>query len=120
MDKAVAAHADREVHVVLDNFSTHKTAAVGEWLAEHPNVTFHFTPTSGSWLNQVEIFFGIITKQAIRRGTFRSVSQLIHTIDRYIASYNTDSKPFRWTADANTILTKVRWVQAEARKLTGH
>ena len=120
MDKAVAAHADREVHVVLDNFSAHKTAAVGDWLLAHPNVSFHYTPTSGSWLNQVEIFFGVITKQAIRRGTFTSVAQLIRTIDRYIASYNTTSRSFAWTADAKTILTKVRWVQTEARKLTGH
>ena len=74
--------------MVLDNFSTHSTAAVKEWLAEHPNFHFHFTPVSGSFMNQVETWFGVITKQAIRRGTFKSVAHLIRRINDYIANWN--------------------------------
>ena len=69
-----------KLHVVCDNYATHKHPAVKAWLARHPRITLHFTPTSGSWLNLVEIFFGIITRQAIRRGTFGSVRDLIEAI----------------------------------------
>ncbi len=120
MTRTVAAHPDRDIHVVLDNFSTHKTQAVRDWLAANPRVTFHFTPTSSSWMNQVEIWFNIITKQAIRRGTFKSVKQLVNDIDNYIASYNTRAKPFKWTATAESILSRVAHVTSEVRKLTGH
>jgi transposase len=75
--KAVKPHAGKQIHVVLDNLSTHDTPDVRAWLAANPNVTFHFTPTGSSWLNMIEIWFGIITRQAIRRGTFTSVNALI-------------------------------------------
>jgi transposase len=88
------AHPDVELHVVCDNYATHKHANVNAWLAENPRVTLHFTPTSCSWLNMVEIFFGIITKQAIRRGSFHSVDDLEATISTYIASYNERATPF--------------------------
>ena len=78
--KAVKPHADKDVHVVLDNLSTHNTPDVQDWLKLNPNVTFHFTPTGSSWLNQVEIWFGNITRQSIRRGTFSSVKVLINQI----------------------------------------
>jgi hypothetical protein len=95
------------IHVLLDNLSTHSGSDVDKWLAKHPNVTFHFTPTGSSWLNQVETWFGIITKQAIRRGTFGSLRQLINTINDYITNWNHDSKPFTWTATENEIIVKV-------------
>ena len=84
---------------------------------KHPNVTFHFTPTGSSWLNQVEIWFGIITRQAIRRGTFRSLRQLINTINTYITKWNHDSKPFTWTTTANEIITRVRLIHRDFKKL---
>jgi transposase len=117
MDQVVSAHGGREIHVVLDNLSTHSGSDVDAWLTRHPNVTFHFTPTGSSWLNQVETWFGIITRQAIRRGTFGSVRQLINTINAYIAKWNQDSKPFIWTATANEIITKVRLVHQDFNKL---
>jgi transposase len=117
MDQVVPAHGGREVHVVLDNLSTHSGSDVDAWLTKHPNVTFHFTPTGSSWLNQVETWFGIITRQAIRRGTFGSVRQLINAINAYIANWNQDSKPFTWTATANEIIAKVRLVHQDFNKL---
>jgi transposase len=82
-----------------------------------PNVTFHFTPKGSSWLNQVETWFGIITRQAIRRGTFKSVRQLINIINTYITSWNQGSQPFSWTATANEIITKVRLVHQDFKNL---
>jgi transposase len=117
MDQVVAAHDGREIHVVLDNLSTHSGPDVDTWLTKHPNVTFHFTPTGSSWLNQVETWFSIITRQAIRRGTFGSVRQFINTINAYIANWNQDSKPFTWTVTANEIIAKVRLVHQDFNKL---
>jgi transposase len=117
MDQVVASYDGREIHVVLDNLSTHSGSDVDKWLTKHPNVTFHFTPTGSSWLNQVEIWFGIITKQAIRRGTFRSVRQLINTINTYITNWNQDSKPFTWTATADAVIAKVRMLHQDFKKL---
>lgn len=117
MDQVVATHEGREVHVVLDNLSTHSGPDVDTWLTKHPNVTFHFTPTGSSWLNQVETWFGIITRQAIRRGTFGSVRQLINTINAYITNWNEDSRPFIWTPTANEIIAKVRLVHQDFNKL---
>jgi transposase len=96
----------RQLHVVCDNYATHKHPNVVAWLAKHPRVHLHFTPTSGSWLNMVEIFFGIITKQAIRRGTFDSVRDLKHAIRTYIDGWNDRCQPFVWTKDADTILAR--------------
>ena len=98
----------RQLHVVCDNYATHKHPNVQTWLAKHPRVQLHFTPTSGSWLNMVEIFFGIITKQAIRRGTFDSVRDLKRAIRTYIDGWNDRCQPFIWTKDADTILTRTR------------
>lgn len=100
--------ADLDVHVVADNYSTHKHAKVRAWLAKHPRFTVHFTPTYSSWLNQVEIWFNIITQRAIRRGSFRKVSELIRRIERYTDHWNTNAKPFVWTATADSILAKVK------------
>ena len=94
------------LHVVCDNYGTHKHPAVRAWLAHNPRITLHFTPTSGSWLNLVEIFFGIITRQAIRRGTFTSVTDLIAAIQTYIDGWNERAHPFTWTKTADQILAK--------------
>jgi transposase len=117
MDEVVSHHPSRELHVVLDNLSTHSGDDIDAWLAKHPNVTFHFTPTGSSWLNQVEIWFGIITRQAIRRGTFGSVRQLIATINNYIDTWNQDAAPFTWTATPDEIITKVRMLHRDFKKL---
>ena len=94
------------LHVVADNYATHTHPAVQAWLAKHPRVRMHFTPTSGSWLNLVEVFFGIITRQAIRRGTFTSVKDLIAAIETFIDAWNDRCQPFVWTKTADEILTK--------------
>jgi transposase len=94
------------LHVVADNYATHKHPAVTAWLAKNPRVTMHFTPTSGSWLNLVEVFFGIITRQAIRRGTYTSVKDLIAAIEAFIDGWNDRCQPFVWTKTADEILTK--------------
>lgn len=94
------------LHVVCDNYSTHKHPRVKAWLERNPRITLHFTPTSGSWLNMIEIFFGIITRQAIRRGSFGSVRDLVDAIRRFIDGWNDRCEPFTWTKDADTILTK--------------
>jgi transposase len=95
-----------KLHVVCDNYATHKHPAVQAWLARNPRVTLHFTPTSGSWLNLVEIFFGIITRQAIRRGTHRSVEELIEAIETFIDGWNDRCRPFIWTKTADDIIAK--------------
>jgi len=117
LKKAVKPHAGKEVHVVLDNLSTHTTPEVQDWLADNPHVRFHFTPKGSSWINQIETWFGIITRQSIRRGTFTSVKVLIKQIRDYITHWNTAAKPFTWTATAEEILAKVRLVQASIKKL---
>jgi transposase len=96
------------LHVVADNYATHKHPAVQAWLAKHPRLRMHFTPTSGSWLNLVEVFFGIITRQAIRRGTFTSVKDLIAAIEDFINGQNDRCHPFTWTKTAEEILPKCR------------
>lgn len=90
----VAQYPDRELHVVVDNLETHFTPDVSDWLANNPYITFHGTPVGVSWLNQIEIWFGLITRQAIRRGTFNSVQQLVTTIKYYITNWNGECKPF--------------------------
>lgn len=85
---------ERELHVILDNYCTHKKC--DDWLAQHPNVHFHFTPTSASWLNQVEIWFGIMSRKALRGASFRSVAELSQAINAFIAAYNPTAKPFKW------------------------
>ena len=90
--------------MVVDNYATHKHPDVKAWLARNPRIALHFTPTSGSWLNMVEIFFGIITRQAIRRGSFTSVAQLVAAIGRFIDGWNERCAPFVWTKTAEQIL----------------
>jgi len=96
------------LHVVCDNYATHKHPNVTAWLAKHPRVQLHFTPTSGSWLNMVEIFFGIITRQAIRRGTFHSVKDLETAIGNYIDGWNERAHPFTWTKNAHDIIAHAK------------
>jgi transposase len=117
LKKAVTPHAGKDVHVVLDNLSTHTTPEVMDWLAAHPHVRFHFTPKGSSWVNQIETWFGIITRQSIRRGTFTSVKVLIKQIRDYITYWNTNPTPFVWTATAEEILAKVQLVQTSIKKL---
>ena len=102
--------ADLQVHLIVDNASTHKSAEVQRWLASKRRARFHFhfTPTSSSWLNQVERLFGIITDRMIRRGTFHNVAELESAIYRWLAVWNTCPKPFTWTASADVIIEKVR------------
>ena len=90
----------------MDNYATHKTPRVKQWFAKHPEYRIHFTPTSASWLNQVERFFAEITTRRIRRGVFRSVRALEQAINAYLEEHNKDPKPFRWTADADLILER--------------
>jgi transposase len=96
------------VHAILDNYATHKHPKVRAWLARHPNWVFHFTPTSGSWLNAVENFFSVITRRRIRRGVFKSVVDLQAAINRYLDEHNANPKPFVWTKPAKDILANVR------------
>lgn len=99
---------DLDVHLVVDNYSTHKHERVKNWLALHPRYHVHFTPTYASWLNQVEIWFNRITQQAIRRGTFGSVKELVSKIDQFVKHHNASTKPFIWTATADSILDKIK------------
>jgi transposase len=96
-----------DLHLIVDNYATHKHPKVKAWLAKHPRFHLHFTPTSASWLNLVERFFGLITEDAIRRGVFRSVADLEAAIEAYLDHHNADPKPFIWTAPAANILEKV-------------
>ncbi len=97
-----------DVHLIVDNYATHKHARVRRWLAARPRYQVHFTPTYASWLNQVELWFNIVTQKAIRRGTFRSVPDLVAKIDRFVQSYNAQARPFIWTATADSILEKIQ------------
>jgi transposase len=98
---------DLDVHIIMDNYATHKHAKVQSWLKKHPRFHFHFIPTSSSWLNLVERWFGKLTDKQIRRGTFQNVPELISAIERYIADNNRNPKPFVWTASADKIQTKI-------------
>jgi transposase len=108
LKQVARAHPRVELHVICDNYSTHTHENIRGWLAKNPRITLHFTPTSCSWLNMVEIFFGIITRQAIRRGTFTSVADLQAAIGDFIDAYNQRAKPFTWTKTADEILDKIK------------
>ena len=99
--------SELELHLILDNYRTHKHANVEAWLAKHPRFHLHFTPTSSSWLNLVERWFRELTEKAIRRGVFHSVPDLIDAIHAFLAAHNQDPQPFVWTASADAILEKV-------------
>jgi len=96
-----------DLHLVVDNYATHKHAKVKAWFKRHPRFHLHFTPTSASWINLVERFFGLITDDAIRRGVFHSVTELKIAIEAYLEQHNVAAKPFIWTAPAADILEKV-------------
>ncbi len=100
--------ADLDLHLIVDNYATHKHKAVERWLIRHPRCHLHFTPTSASWLNLVERFFAELTQKRIRRGVFKTVKQLVAAIDHYLDQRNQHPKPFIWTASVQTILEKVR------------
>jgi len=110
---------DTSVHLVLDNYATHKTPAVQRWLKRHPRYHLHFTPTSASWLNQVERVFADLTEKQLRRGVFTSVAALESAALKYLDERNDDAKPFTWTADADTILSRVATNHARTSK-SGH
>jgi len=107
-----------QVHLILDNYSTHKHENVGKWLAKHPRFHLHFTPTASSWLNLVERWFGKLTDKALRRGVFHSVPDLITAIEAYLAANNENPEPFLWTATADSILAKVRRGRVALQQIT--
>jgi transposase len=100
------------IHVILDNYGSHKHPKVLRWLGRHPRFVFHFTPTSGSWLNAVETFFSALTRRRLKRGSFRSIVDLQAAIHRYIAEHNDDPKPFTWTRTPQQILAKLNPLNA--------
>ena len=100
------AYPRRQLHLVLDNYGTHKHPTVRAWLDRHPRIHLHFTPTSASWMNLVEVFFSIITRQAIRRGSFPSVADLVAAIRRFCDAWNQRCQPFVWAKDADDIMIK--------------
>ncbi|MCW2319171.1 transposase [Rhodoblastus acidophilus] len=100
--------AGKVVHVILDNYAAHKHPKVRQWLDRNPRWTFHFTPTSASWLNAVEGFFAILTKRRLKRGVFRSVVDLQAAINRFLEEHNVEARPFTWTADPDKIIAAVR------------
>jgi transposase len=121
LKQVAKAYPRVKLHIVADNYATHKHPKVKAWLDRNPRITMHFTPTSGSWMNMVEIFFGIITRQAIRRGSFASVRELTDTIGRFIDAWNERCEPFIWTKDADAILAKAqRSTKAKDSALTRH
>lgn len=105
IDKSIPV--DLDIHIILDNYASHKHPKIKGWLANHDRFHLHFIPTYSSWLNQVERWFGLITDRAIRRGSFSSVKELITKIDTFVTSWNEDSKPFVWHATADSILEKI-------------
>lgn len=107
IDQTIPAEPGVEIHLVMDNYATHKTPQVQRWLAKRPRYQVHFTPTSASWLNQVERFFAEITEKRIRRNAFHSVKALEQAIQDYLEHHNQNPQPFQWTADADLILSRV-------------
>jgi transposase len=99
--------ADLDVHLIMDNYATHKTQAIREWLAKRPRWHVHLTPTSASWINQVERFFALLTERQIRRGVHRSIDALHNAIDQFVEQHNADPSPFRWTKSADDILAAI-------------
>jgi transposase len=107
---------DRELHLILDNYATHKHASVKKWLSKHPHFHLHFTPTGASWLNMVERFFREVTEKRLRRGVFHSVPDLVSALEEYLTCYNENPTPFVWTAKANDILKKVERARKKLSK----
>ena len=105
---AKAVPEDLDIHLVLDNYGTHKTAMIHDWLADQPRFHLHFTPTSASWINQVERWFAAITERQTRRGSYRSTEELEQAIDKYLSVHNENPKPFIWTKSADQILESLK------------
>jgi transposase len=120
LKQVAKAHPRVQLHVVADNYATHKHPTVQAWLVNHPRVHLHFTPTSCSWLNLVECFFSIITRQAIRRGAFTSVADLTTAIETYIDDWNENAEPFTWTKTADELLEKINRAKTKTSSLTVH
>ena len=118
LKQVAKAYPRVQLHVVCDNYATHKHPIVRAWLAKHPRVHLHFTPTSCSWLNLVECFFSIITRQAIRRGTFTSVADLTAAIETYIDGWNENAEPFTWTKPADELIDKINRAKTKTSDLT--
>jgi len=119
IDRNLPKQPGTTIHLIMDNYGTHKTPKVKRWLQRHPDYHLHFIPTSSSWLNQVERFFAEITEKRIRRGAFRSVKALEQAIMEYLDHHNKDPKPFVWTATADTILSRIARV-CERTSGSGH
>jgi transposase len=119
LKQVAAAWPRRQLHVICDNYATHKHPRVRAWLAMHPRIQLHFTPTSASWLDLVEVFFSIVERQALRRGNFASVTDLIAAIDRFCVAWNQHCQPFAWTKPANEILAKLNR-QTRQPRTPGH
>lgn len=119
IDATISKPAGLTVHLIMDNYGTHKAPSIKRWLQKHPEYQLHFTPTSSSWLNQVERFFAKITEKRIRRGAFRSVKALEQAITDYLHEHNKNPRPFVWIADADTILERVTRVCARISN-SGH
>jgi len=119
VDATLVKEPGVSVHIVLDNYATHKTPAVKRWFLRHPEYHLHFIPTSSSWLNQVERFFAEITEKRIRRGAFKSIASLEKAITDYLAAHNAAPKPFTWVADADAILDRIKKV-CERTSDSGH
>ena len=109
--------ADKDVHLICDNYATHKHPKILAWAKRNPRFHFHFTPTGASWLNMVERFFRDLTDKALRRGSFYNVDDLTGVIQEYINAHNDNPKPFIWTASANDILAKVKRARRAANML---
>jgi transposase len=122
LKKIAAAYPGQDLHVVCDNYATHKHADVREWLARPQNqrITMHFVPASCSWLNIAECFFSVITRQAIRRGTFTSVKELTAAIGAFTDHWNDHPRPFAWTKDADELLASIQRAKAKTNSLTHH
>jgi transposase len=122
LNRVARAYPDTELHVICDNYATHKHQDVRDWLARPQNqrITLHFTPTSCSWLNLVECFFSIITRQAIRRGSFRSAKELTAAIGAFIDHWNEHPRPFAWIKDADEILSSINRAKTKTKGLTDH
>jgi transposase len=120
LKQVAKAYPRVQLHVVCDNYATHKHPTVRAWLAKHPRMHLHFTPTSCSWLNLVECFFSIITRQAIRRGAFNSVADLTAAIETYIDGWNEQAEPFTWTKTADELIDKINQSKTKTNTLTVH
>jgi transposase len=107
LKQVARAYPRRQLHLVCDNYATHRHPTARAWLASHPRVRLHFTPTSASWLNLVEVFFSIVERQALRRGDFTSITGLIAAISRFCTAWNERCQQFSWTQPADEILSKL-------------